>query len=93
MLGVAVGDRMILELAKMAGEGDMLAAGDVLVAKEEHLVLQQQRPDLGHQPGISCGGAEVDVLHFRADRAGERLDLYGRGYCCGSCDAGGGRHC
>ena len=51
MLGVAVGDRMILELAKMAGEGDMLAAGDVLVAKEEHLVLQQQRPDLGHQPG------------------------------------------
>ena len=81
MLGVAVGDRMILELAKMAGEGDMLAAGDVLVAEEQHPVLQQQRPDLGHQPGMSRGGAKVDVLHFGADRAGQRLDLYGRGHC------------
>ncbi len=34
MIGVAAGDRMILELAKMPGEGDMLGAGDVLVAEK-----------------------------------------------------------
>jgi len=51
MIGVAPGDRMVLELAKVASKADVLPARDVLVAEEQHLVLQQQRPDLGHQPG------------------------------------------
>ena len=49
MLGVAAGDRMILELAEAARERDVLGARDVLVAQEQHLVLEQQRPDLGEQ--------------------------------------------
>jgi len=92
MLGVAAGDRMILDLAKMAGEGDMLGPGDALVSEEEHLVLQQQRPDLGHQPGIPHGGAQVRVAHFGAYRASERVDLRGR-VLGGDRDKGGGRHC
>jgi hypothetical protein len=34
MIRVAAGHRMVFELAEMAGEGDMLGAGDVLVAEE-----------------------------------------------------------
>jgi len=89
MIGVAAGDRMILEFAKVAGEGDVLGAGDVLVAEKQHLVLQQQRADLGHQPGIARGGAKVHVRYFGADSAGQRLGLRcvvlggGRGADCG----------
>ena len=37
--GIAAGDRMVLELAEVAREGDVLGARDVLVAEEQHLVL------------------------------------------------------
>jgi len=91
MIRVAAGHRMVFELAEMAGEGDMLGAGDVLVAEKQHLVLQQQRPDLGHQFGIARGDAKVHVRYFGADRAGQRLGL--RRAVLGGRDAGGGAHC
>ena len=59
MLGIAAGDRMVLELAEVAREGHVLGARDVLVAEEQHLVLEQQGADLGHQAGVARGGAEV----------------------------------
>ena len=40
MIRIAACHRMILEFTKMAGEGDVLGAGDVLVAEKQHLVLQ-----------------------------------------------------
>ena len=39
MIGIAAGDRMILELAEMAGERDVLGARNVLIAEEQYLVL------------------------------------------------------
>ena len=75
MIRIAACHRMILEFTKMAGEGDVLGAGDVLVAEEQDLVLEQQGADLGHQAGVARGGAEVDVRQFGADGAGQRLDL------------------
>jgi hypothetical protein len=74
MIGVAARDRMVFELAEMPGEGDMLRAGDVLVAEEQHPVLQKQGLDLGDQGRVAAGYAEVDVLKLGSDRAGELLD-------------------
>ena len=50
MVRIAAGDRMVFQLAEMPRERDVLGARDVLVAEEQHLVPQQQGPDLGHQP-------------------------------------------
>ena len=49
MVGVAAERRVILERAEPLGERDVLGAGDVLVAQEQHLVLEQQCADLGEQ--------------------------------------------
>ena len=73
MIRVAACDRMVFEFAEMPGESDMLGAGDVLVAEEQHLVLQEQGPDLGDQGRVAAGCAEIDVLKLRSDRAGELL--------------------
>jgi hypothetical protein len=40
---------VVFEVAEVAGERHVLGARDVLVAEEQHLVLEQQRADLGHQ--------------------------------------------
>ena len=75
MLGIAAGDRVVLELAEMAGEGDVLGARHVLVTEEQHPVAEEQAADLGHQRRVARGGAEVDVRELCADRVGERLDV------------------
>ena len=49
VVGVAAGDRVVLERAEPLGERDVLGAADVLVAEEQHLVLQQQRLELGEE--------------------------------------------
>ena len=74
MIGIAADDRMVLELAEAARERDVLGARDVLVAQEQHLVLEQQRADLGEQRVVARGVAEVHVGELGADRAGQRLD-------------------
>ena len=52
---------------KPLGEGDVLGAGDVLVAEEQHLVLQQQRLDLGEQLVVARrASAEVASSRRRA---------------------------
>ena len=60
---------MILERAEAPGESDVLGASDVLVAEEQHLVLEQQRPDLGEQGVVARGVAEVDVRMSSAPMA------------------------
>ena len=49
MVRIAARDRMVLEFAEAPREGDVLGARDVLVAEEQHLVLEQQRADLGER--------------------------------------------
>ena len=43
--------------------------------KNRTLCLQQQRTDLGDEPGVARRDAEVHVGELGADRAGQRLDL------------------
>ena len=68
---------MVLELAEVPRERDVLGARDVLVAEEQDLVLEQQRADFGDEPGVARGGAQVHVGELGADRARQRLDLDG----------------
>ena len=75
MIGVAAGDRVVLELAEAAGKPDVLGAGNVLVAEEQHLVLQQKRPDFVKEVVVGDGSAEIDVAELGADAAGQLLDL------------------
>ena len=42
---IAAQNRVILELAEMTRESDVLGARDVLIAEEQYLVRQQQPPD------------------------------------------------
>jgi hypothetical protein len=65
---------MVLELAEMAGKRHVLGACDVLIAEEQHLVLQQQRANLRDQRRITRCSREVHVAHFGADRTGEGFD-------------------
>jgi hypothetical protein len=88
MVGVAAGDRVALELAEMAREGDVLGARDVLVAEEQHPVAQQQASDLGDQRRLARGDAEVDVRELGADRVGEGLDVDRVGQRSGATIAG-----
>ena len=74
MLGIAPGHRVILELAEMARKSDVLGPRDVLIAEEEHAVLEQQRADFHHQFRRARGDAEIDVGELGADGARERLD-------------------
>ncbi len=42
MIGIAAGDRMVLELAEPLREGDMLGLADLLIAQEQDLVREQR---------------------------------------------------
>jgi hypothetical protein len=84
---------MVLELAEVTRERDVLGPRDVLIAEEEHAVLEQQRANLGDEAGVARRDTEVDVEQLGADRAGQRLDL-DRGEAGGAHDGGrcGGRN-
>ena len=75
MVGMTAHHGMVLQLAEAARKGHVLGTRDVLVAKEHHAMLQQQRPDLGHQQVVLCSRAQVDVAELGADRTGQRLDM------------------
>src|SRR4051795_2663969 len=72
---IAADDRVVLEGTEPLGEGNVLATGDVLVADEEHLVLQQQRPELGEERVVPRGLGQADVAQLGADARGQRGDL------------------
>jgi hypothetical protein len=77
MIRVAAHDGMILELAEATCERDVLGARDVLVAQEQHAVLEQQRPDLGEQRVVARRVAEIDVEELGTDVARELLGSHG----------------
>ncbi len=61
MIRVAADHGVILELAEAEREAHMLSARDVLVAQEQHLVLEQRGPDLGEQAIVVHGVCQVHV--------------------------------
>ena len=75
MVRVAADHRVVFQFAKFAGKGHMLGAGDVLVAEEDHAVLEQRLANLGHQAFIFSGSTQVYVGEFCAYGAGQRVDL------------------
>ncbi|MCY1430561.1 hypothetical protein D9M71_465110 [compost metagenome] len=78
MLRIAACDRVILQLAEAAGEGDVLGTADVLVAQEQHLVLEQQLADLGEQAVVAGGVGQAYAADFGADAAGQLFNTHGR---------------
>ncbi|MNQ81286.1 hypothetical protein D3C85_963000 [compost metagenome] len=66
---------MGFQFAELRGEVLLLQGGDVLVAKEQHFVLQPQRPDFCDQFGILGSVGQVDVTEFGTDGGGANLHL------------------
>ena len=64
---------MRLEVAEAAGEREVLLGGDVLVAEEDDLVLEQRAMDLVERLVVERLG-QVDASDLGADRRAERLD-------------------
>ncbi len=75
ILRIAARDRMVFELTEVAGERHVFGARDVLVAEEQHAVLQQQRTDLGHQRGVARGDTQVHIRKLGPERTAQRFDL------------------
>ena len=54
----------------------MIGARDVLIAQEQHLVIQQCLLDRTEQIVIPRGFGQVDAAQFSPDVLGEALDLH-----------------
>ena len=70
-VGMARRHWVVFQLAELAGEGHMGRAGDVLIAQEQHFVLEQQPPDFSEQAVIVDRLGEVHAEQFGTDTAGE----------------------
>ena len=86
---IAAHHRVVLERAEAPREGDVLGPGEVLVAQEQHLVLEQERFDLREQGVVARRVAEIDVDELGSDGAGQRLDLDRRVQPTTTSDGGG----
>src|SRR6478672_11260501 len=76
MVGIAAGDRMVLEIAEPLREGDMLGFGDELVAQEQHLVVEKRLADRAEEIVIPDGFGEIHADELRANERGELLDAH-----------------
>jgi hypothetical protein len=74
-LGQAFELRVFDGLAEDPGEGELLLGGELLVAKEDHQVLEQRRTQLGHRAGAERL-REVDTVDLGAERAGNAANLH-----------------
>ena len=77
MVRIAAQRRMILELAEAPRKGDVLGARDVLIAQEQHLVLEQQRLDFCKQRVVARSVAETDAEQLGADAASQLFYAHG----------------
>ncbi|MNE88355.1 hypothetical protein D3C80_1856570 [compost metagenome] len=64
---------MTFQLTELRGELLLFQGGEVLIAKEQHFVLQPQRPDLCDQLRVPGCIGQVDVAEFSADGGGAYL--------------------
>ncbi|MCY1304898.1 hypothetical protein D9M70_546730 [compost metagenome] len=67
---------MAFEFGEFCGEVLLRHRRDVLIAKEQNLMLQPQRPDFGNGVRIQGGISQADVAEFGADGGGANLHLY-----------------
>src|SRR6476469_4067861 len=74
MVGVAAGDRMVLEIPELFSESDVLGLADPLVEKEQHLVREKRFTDRAQQVFVADCVGEADPTDFGADVSGELLD-------------------
>ncbi|MNY13014.1 hypothetical protein D3C86_1461260 [compost metagenome] len=70
VIRVAADDRVILQFAEASGKGRMLGASDVLVAQEQHPMLEQLDADLGEQAVVMDGVSQFDANQLCANAAG-----------------------
>ncbi len=66
-------DRMALQLAETAAEGDVLVVADVLIPEHQHLVRQQRRMD-GRDHLAVQRLAQVHARDLGAQHRPQRLD-------------------
>jgi hypothetical protein len=76
VLRVAPGHRVVLQLAEATGEGHVLGTAEVLVAQEQHTVLEQLLAQLGEQFVIVNRIGQVDATHLSTDRAGQLFNVH-----------------
>ena len=68
VVGNALDEGILHRLAHAAGEGQELGGGEVLAAKEDHQVVEQRAPDLGHAVLRQRPG-QIDPMDLPAQRA------------------------
>ncbi|MNT82272.1 hypothetical protein D3C72_2219830 [compost metagenome] len=78
MVWVASHHGVILQLAKALSETHMFGMSDVLIAQEQHAMLEQLNANLGEQAIVMDGIREFDADQLRADGAGQLFDFHGR---------------
>jgi len=76
VLRVAARNRMVFQLAEAARERHMLGARDVLVAQEQHAVLEQRCANFSKEPIVANGIGEIHTGQFGADGIGQLFDLH-----------------
>ena len=66
MIGIAARDRMVLQRPEPFGKGYVISAGNVLIAQEQHRVLQQRGLDRAEQIVVTRRFGQVHANQFRA---------------------------
>ena len=89
VVGVALDERVRVELAEPAPERDLLVGGEVLIAEHEDVVFDERGADRGEGGGIDrCG--EIEPADLGTEHAGDRQQVeWGRWVRRWSCGAPG----
>ena len=69
--------RVVFQITKAAGKGGMLLVVEILVAQEQHLVLEQRLLDLAKQVVVVDRFSDLDALQFGAYGTGELFNFHG----------------
>ena len=77
MIGPALDEGVGVELAEAATKGDLLFRCQLLVAEEQHVVLEERPSDLGDRLVARAVG-EIDPLDVRTEHPGGRTNRGGR---------------
>jgi hypothetical protein len=77
MFRIAAGNGMVLQFAETPRKRNMLGARDVLIAQEQHPVLEQRRTDLGEQTVVVDRIGKIHADQFGADAVRQLVDLHG----------------
>jgi hypothetical protein len=68
---------MVFKRPEALGECDVIRAGNVLIAKEQHLVFEQRRAERCEQVIAARSIGQADAANLGADVAGKLVDAHG----------------